>query len=217
MTIVGLPLLAGALMIMASRRIRWPTALAVALAILDVGNLRWIAWSELSALTLSEAVSIVGWVLLSGTAYCASWSAYRKTQRPLHRNRLRYWMLIMVFVLVGDGLFILSGFPYGELGTLLHWFGVALASIALLSHHLPDLSGVVRQSLKYVLLTSLTALVFAGGIFGARVAIPLLSGAQAALLGTVGVGLVLAIVYPILRRWIQQLLDRLLFGEGYDR
>jgi signal transduction histidine kinase len=191
--------------------------LVLTVGVLDGVGLQWPVWSTLSTLTLSEAVSIIGWVGLSGAAYLLSWSAYRRTQRPLHRNRLRYWMLIMVFVLVGDGLFVLLGFPYGELGTLLHWFGVALSSIVLLSHHLPDLSGVVRQTLKHVLLTFFTALVFGGGIYVARLAVPFLPGAQAALFGAAGTALVLAILYPLFRRWIQQLLDRLLFGEGYDR
>lgn len=187
------------------------------MGILDWTAFEWVAWSNVSTLALSESLSLLGWLGLSVASYLISWRAYHETQRPLHRNRLRYWMLVVAAVLAGDALFILLSFPYGELGTLLHWLGIALASVALLNYHLPDLSGIMRQMLRYVLLTLFTAATFWGGIWLAQYVLRFISSMRLALIGMAGIALLLAIFYPLLRRGLLWLLNRLLFGEGYDR
>jgi len=184
---------------------------------LDVLSVSWTGWEAISELSLSEALAVAAWVGLVAVSYLLSWNTYRKTHRPLHRNRLRYWMLTMAFVLVGDGLYVLFGFPLRELGTLLHWLGAALASIALLSHDLPDLSGVFRQILKQVLLVLVSALALIGGMGASRLLEGYLSGAYAFWLGAAALAVPLAVLFPVLHRLVQRLLERFLFGRGYDR
>jgi signal transduction histidine kinase len=174
---------------------------------LDVTGVRWPAWSRLSTMGLSSSVAVIGWVLLSAVAFLVSWNAYSRTWRPLHRNRVLY---------------ILLDYPYCALGTLMHLTGTAGAIAALLGHRLPDLSGVVRQGLRQVMLTVLTALIFVGGIVLAQYIANLLDtggrvgGLLGFLVGAVGVAVLLALSYPLLRRWMYKMLDRLLFEEGYD-
>ncbi len=198
----------------------WPAiggVLLGAMAVLDGARVEWPLWSVISSLSLATALAIIGWAGMSGAAYFVSWNTYCQMKRPLYRNRLRYWILILILILAGDSLFILLGFPYDELGTMLHWLGTALAGIALLSHHLPDLTGITRQGIRYLLLTLLTGLLFFGGIFLSQYLIQFPPFIQNIILSMAGVALLLAILYPAFRQWVQRWIDRLLFGEGYDR
>lgn len=187
------------------------------MGVLDWSGVWWPAWSAISPLNLSASVAILGWTVLSGAAYFFSWDAFRQTRRPLHRNRLRYWLLILGLVIGGDALFMAFGFPYDELGTMLHWCGAALASIALLSHHLPDLSGIARHGVRYFLLTLLTAAIFFGSIYGAQYLAQWMMLPRDVLISMGAIALLLAVLYPLIRQWIQKGLNKLLFGEGYDR
>ena len=186
-------------------------------AVLDAWSVSWFGWESISELTLSEALAVSAWVGLVAVSYLLSWDTYRKTRRPLHRNRLRYWMLTMAFIMVGDGLYVLFGFPLRELGTLLHWLGAALASIALLSHDLPDLSGVFRQILKQVLLVLVSALVLFAGMWASQLLDGYWSGAYAFWLAAAALSVLLAVLFPVLHRLVQRFLDLVLFGRGYDR
>ena len=197
----------------------WAVAGAVILAImivLDVSGARWRGWTLLSTMSLASSAGVIGWALLSGMAFVVSWSLYRKTWRPMHRNRVRYWMLAIVLLMLGNGVFVLLEYPTCALGTLLQMAGTAAAIVALLGHRLPDLAGVVRQGLKQVLLATLSVLVFAAGIALGQLFITRVRGLWGIVLGTVGVATVLALSYPTLQRWMRVLLDRLLFGERYD-
>jgi signal transduction histidine kinase len=197
----------------------WAVDGAVILAIMaavDLSRARWRAWTRLSTMSLASSVGVIGWVLLSGVAFMASWSLYRRTWRPMHRNRVRYWMLGIVLVMLGNGFFVLLDYPYCALGTVLHMLGTAAAIAALLGHHLPDLAGVVRQGLKQVLLVMLSTLVFVAGIAAAQTLITRVRGLWGIVLGTAGMAMVLALSFPTWQRWMRVMLDRLLFGERYD-
>jgi signal transduction histidine kinase len=186
------------------------------MAVLDLTGARWRAWSKLSTLGLSSSVAVIGWGLLSAVAFVVSWSVFRKTWRPLYRNRFRYWMLAIILLLFGAGLFILLDHPYSGFGVLLHMMGTAGAVVALLAHRLPDLSGVVRQLLRQIMLTVLTGVVFLLGIVAAQQAAQRIGGMLGVALGSVGVAAILALLFPVLRQGLSVMLNRLLFGEGYD-
>jgi signal transduction histidine kinase len=183
---------------------------------LDLSRVRWRAWERLSTTGLGSSAGVIGWALLSGVAFVVNWNLYRRTWRPMYRNRVRYWMLAIMLLMLGNGLFVLLDYPQCALGTVLHMVGTGAAIAALLGHRLPDLAGVVRQGLKQVLLVALSALVFAAGIGVAQILITRVHGLRGIALGTVGVAAILALSWPTARRAMQVLLDRLLFGKGYD-
>lgn len=198
----------------------WPViggVLLIAMGLLDMYGVHWPAWSSVSLLSLASALGILAWAGISGTVYFLSWQMYRHTRRPLHRNRLRYWMLILVLTISGDGLFMLFGFPYDELGTMLHWCGAALACVALLMHHLPDLTGITRHGVRYLLLTLVTALFFFGSIFFAQYISQFIFLFRDIIISMAGIALLWAVLYPLLRQGIRKVLDQFLFGEAYDR
>lgn len=191
-------------------------AILAIMVALDVSRARWRAWTQLSTMSLASSVGVIGWALLSGVAFVTSWSLYRRTWRPLHRNRVRYWLLAIILLMLGNGFFVLLDYPYCALGTVLHMAGTAAAIAALLGHRLPDLAGIVRQALKQVLLVVLSTLVLIAGIALAQTLITRVGGLWGIVLGTAGVATVLALSFPTLQGWMRVLLDRLLFGERYD-
>jgi signal transduction histidine kinase len=191
-------------------------AIWAVMLVLDLTGLQWRAWSRLSALGLSSSIAIIAWVELSAMSFFLAWRVFRRTWRPLYRNRFRYWMLAIVLLLLGTGLFILLDYPYYMLGVLLHMGGVASAVGALLAHRLPDLSGTVRQLLRHILLTLLTGLVFVLGILAAQRIARRIGGPPGMAIGVLGVAGALALSFPLLRRALGAVLNRLLFGEGYD-
>ena len=86
--------------------------------VLDLTGARWRAWSRLSTLGLSSSVAVIGWGVFSALSFVISWDVFRKTWRPLYRNRFRYWMLSILLLLFGTGLFILLDYPYCILGVI---------------------------------------------------------------------------------------------------
>jgi len=191
-------------------------AILVIMTAVDASRARWRAWTRLSTMSLASSVGLLGWVLLSGVTFVVSWGLLRRTWRPMHRNRVRYWMLAIILLMLGNGLFVLLEYPSCALGTVLHMLGTAAAIAALLGHRLPDLAGAVRQGLKQVLLVLLSTLVFVAGIAVAEICFTRVQGLWGGVLGTAGVATVLALSFPSLQRWMRVLLDRLLFGERYD-
>jgi signal transduction histidine kinase len=191
-------------------------AILVAMAGLEIRQARWRAWTDLSTMSLTSSVGVFGWALLSGVAFVTSWRLYRRTRRPLHRNRARYWTAAIVLLMQGNGFFVLLDYPTCAVGTVLHMLGTAAAIAALLGHRLPDLGGIVRQGLKQALLVALSTLVFLAGIALGEVLITRVGGLWGIALGTVGVASILALSFPAMQRWMRVLLDRLLFGERYD-
>jgi signal transduction histidine kinase len=191
-------------------------AILVVMAALDLSGARWHAWTELLTMSLASSVGVVGWVLLCGVALLVSVRLLRQTRRPLHRNRVRYWLLAIVLLTLGNGFFVVLDYPTCAVGTVLHMAGTAMAIVALLGHRLPDLASVVRQGLKQVLLVMLSVLIFAAGIAVAQILIAYVPGTWGIVLGTAGVSTLLAFSYPTLQRGMRLLLDRLLFGERYD-
>jgi hypothetical protein len=83
----------------------------LAMIVLDLTGARWQAWSRLSTLGLSSSVAVIGWGGFSTISFVISWDLFRKTWRPLYRNRFRYWMLSILLLLFGTGLFILLDYP----------------------------------------------------------------------------------------------------------
>ena len=74
----------------------------------------------------------------------------------------------------------------------------------------------MRQFLRQLSLTVLTSLVFVLGIWGAWYVAQRVPGLLGIVLGSASVAVVLALSFPLLRQWLGEMLNRLLFGEGYD-
>jgi hypothetical protein len=64
--------------------------------VLWVGN-RWIIQRQ----RLGFSTLVFGWGVFMGGATLLTARAYRRTQQPLHRNRITYWPLALGFTVAG--------------------------------------------------------------------------------------------------------------------
>ncbi|HSH02258.1 MAG TPA: ATP-binding protein [Anaerolineae bacterium] len=102
----------------------------------------------------------IAWLLQLTSSAVITYYAYQATsQRPLHRNRLAYWALIIgITLLAGTFIFFNQLF----LGTLFHLLITLLITYAMLVHDLYDLRQISRQVLTIFLIAVVTGLLFIG-------------------------------------------------------
>ncbi|MCJ7432581.1 MAG: GAF domain-containing protein, partial [Anaerolineales bacterium] len=156
--------------------------------------------------------SALGWAVFIFGAARVIYNAYRQTRQPLYRNRLSYWTLIFIFVLIND-LMIFSGAPMT--GNLLRLAVAIIAAYVILTHHIPDLRQIIRIGMIY-LITLLLIVVFyvAAFLFSQSVLSdaskfnPMLTGAAIALL--------LAVIFTPLFSLVRKLVYNWLNVDQYD-
>jgi len=171
--------------------------------------------------TFEEAINtvrIVGWLSFSISGLALTVADYLRTQRPLHRNRILFWLIALLLTQTGEGVTLIppGALDPQQIGLTIRLFGVMLASYALLSYHLPNLRSMVRGVSAAVLLTLvsgalyLVSFVLFQSVVASRLS-PALTLASAA-----GVALALAVVQQPMLRLIRSLLDRFLYRQQYD-
>ncbi|MFW6136097.1 MAG: GAF domain-containing sensor histidine kinase [Chloroflexota bacterium] len=161
---------------------------------------------------LTTIAAAVGWGLFVLRAGILTIRSYRQTRGPLHRNRLRFWFLVVAVSAV-TGALICGGRDLSAAG--LHLLGLVVAAYALLRHDLLDLLHTIRQTLGYLIVTLVTAAIYASGFLIAPLffhSYPAYSPVLAALIAA----LVLAAVIGPLQRGTQWLAYRLISGRPYD-
>ena len=150
--------------------------------------------------------SALGWaVFMVGTARVI-YITYRQTHQPLYRNRLSYWYLIFIFVLVND-LTIFFRVPLP--GNLLRLAVAIIAAYVILTHHIPDLRQIIRIGLVYsitlllIVVFYVAAFLFSQSAFsGAPKFNPMLVGAVIALLLAVIFTPLLSLVRKVVHSWL---------------
>jgi signal transduction histidine kinase len=154
----------------------------------------------------------VGWGLPLAAAVLFTIQTFRRTKRPLHRNRILYWWPVLVLSIIG-GAFVLAW--HETLGSGLWLLGALVAAYAVVTHHLPDVRRTARRVVSYLFSTLLTVAIYTAGFATLQYLFedspgysPLLAGAAMAL--------ILAVLFQPLLRLVQRLVTRLIFGSGYD-
>lgn len=161
---------------------------------------------------LTAIAAAVGWGLLVFRAASLTLRPYRQTRRPLHRNRLRFWLLVVtVNVLTGSLIFGGRALYAGAL----HAVGLVVAAYALLTHDLPDIIHAIRQALSYLIVTLVMALIYAAGFLVAPVVFHSYPS-YSPVLGAVAVAVTLAVAIGPLLKGAEQLINRLISGPSYD-
>jgi len=160
-------------------------------------------------------VLLTGWVGFTGAALILAVWDYIRVQRPLHRNRILYWLVAVLLIGAGEGLTMLPGEIMTQAGASVRMLGILVMGYAMLSYYLPSVRNVVRQSVSVVL----TTLVIAGLVLGSFLLLQSLLHSLPSsyvLVSAVIMSILLSIVVQPLRRTAANLIDRFLFGEGYD-
>ena len=147
---------------------------------------------------------LLGWLIFMVSALAAVRTAYRKSNQPLYRNRLTYW-LPFFFLIAANDILIFSN--HALPGNPLRLAAAFLMGYVVLTHDMPDVRQITRSALIYVINTLLiVAFYIAGSAFSQTIfrAVP---NYNPLLIGAV-IALVLAILFTplvgIVRRWVDR-------------
>lgn len=165
---------------------------------------------------VAKVTRVVLWTVALGSAALAVLLAYKRQTSPLHRNRLRYWTVIVAFLVVSEGMSLTAGFAAAVATRVSGWVAAGLATYVILQVHPPDLKTVARQALRFLTLTVMLSLVFFGVLVSVqRVRWPTLTQRDSLLLTGI-IAMVMAILLPRLSNLSTGVLNRLIFGADYD-
>ncbi len=161
-------------------------------------SLRWVIWGSFSL----SAVVMTTW-------------EYVRTWRPLHRNRILYWLIALLLIIVGEGATLTLRPDYEQPGLAVRMAGALVMTFVLARHELPSLRNMVRKSLAAVLVTLVTGGMYLLAFWLVRPSLAVFDQTWSlVLLGLVA--LLLAVLTPPLRHWTQEVLDKVLLGGRYD-
>jgi len=170
---------------------------------------------RLASPEITRTLVMMNWGGFTGGAVALAVWDYVRIQRPLHRNRILYWLVAVMLVSVGEGLTFPPDVTQLQIGAVVRMLGAAMMAYAMLSYHLPSVRNAIRQGVAALLTTLLVALIFFGGFFFLRSMTDSLSG-NAIYAGAGLLAVALAIAYQPLRRLIHNWVDKFLLGASYD-
>jgi signal transduction histidine kinase len=196
----------------------WWAVGAIWIVVAVVLNEDWLALSRSSGFgtvlyqPLGFGTLVFGWGGFIGGATLLTSRVHHRQLLPLHRNRIKYWLLALAFTTTGAALFFAS---QEALASGFHLLGALCASYVVLSHRLLDMRQMVRQMLSYVLATLLGMAVYAGALVLAQRLFWGLPGFTSLLAGAT-IALVLAVLFNPLLGLLQRLVNLVTAGRTYD-
>jgi len=161
-------------------------------------------------------IALIGgsWVFFVGHSAFDLWREYRRAKDSLHRERIRYLLLVVLVIAIGalTNATVLQHYP---VDIACNAIGAFLITYAILRHQLLDITLVVRKGLLY----SVPTVIIGTGYFlmislAARI-VHDTSGPQFFLL-SFAAALVTALVAEPLRNRVQLWIDSIFFRERYD-
>ncbi len=163
----------------------------------------------------TNAVMLIGWGGFTGGAVALTVWDYIRIQRPLHRNRILYWLLAIALVGVGEGLTISPVEITAQIGAFTRLLGILLMTYAMLSYYLPSVRTVAGHSIAAIVSTLVTASLFLASFWLLRWLVGFMPN-NMALVSAAIMAVLLTILMTPLRVSTINLVDKLLMGSGYD-
>ncbi len=174
--------------------------------------------------TALDAVRFVGWAGFIIGSVALTMLEYVRLRRPLHRNRVLYWLVALILIASGEALHHFGKENVSQFGLPLRLLGATMMTYAIVTYSLPDLKSVGRRTLLQISVTLVRAFLFLAAIVGAVAVFqflrhePLDQGPFP--WSIIGVGAVAALILAVVQMPIQNTVsgvaERLLFGPGYD-
>ncbi len=174
-------------------------------------------WWLVAGQGLSFSFSLVGWVVFALAAAVVTAIGYMRVSQPLHRNRIAYWFLTLLFTVAGGGeAFIAVADPrYAPWAGALYMLGLLSAAYSVTTIRFVDVRQVVRGFVRYLVGTALAVALYTAAFLLADYLFQAVPGYNPVLIG-VALALLMAIVFVPLLRLVQRWLGRLLSGAGYN-
>lgn len=174
-----------------------------------VGALLWIA---LVVVLQNGLLTFLTWVAFIGLSAWAYVRALRQMRQPLHRNRLVFWLPVLVLAIANDALII-----YGRetQGGYLRLGAAMLMAYVVLRHHIPDTRDLTRQFLIYITTTFVTMSLYIAGFLAANYAFAEMPGYSTLFVGA-GLAAFISLIFAPLFGAIRSLVNRLFKLQSYD-
>ncbi len=171
-----------------------------------------------------DFLRLVGWIGFLVGSIAMTTAGYVRLRRPLHRNRVLYWLVALILIALGEALHYSGNGAVGQFGLPLRLLGAMMMAYSIVTYSLPDLKSVGRRTLLQVSVTLVRAFLFLAAIVGAVAVFQLLGrktlNADPFPWLIIVVGAVAALIFAVLQTPIQNVVagvaERLLFGPGYD-
>ena len=165
-----------------------------------------------------DTVRIIGWLSFSISALALTVADYLRTQRPLHRNRIMFWLIALLLTQVGEGLTLIPprALDPQQIGLVIRLLGAIMASYAISSYHLPNLRSIVRGVSATALLTLVAGVLYLVSFVLFQFVVTSQLGPALTLASAAGIALVLAVIQQPMLRIIRDVLDRFLYRQPYD-
>lgn len=194
---------------------------AVAIVVVERGVLSGLRIRTDAVLSF---LRLVGWIGFIAGSVVVTALEYFRLRRPLHRNRVLYWLVALMVVALGEGLHYSLNEGVAKLGLPLRLVGAMMMTYAITTYSLPDLKSVGRRTILVVIVTVVRTILYLSAITGAVLTYQFVRRASLderqelwlAIAGGVGVSLLLAVLQAPVQKIIVGAAERLLFGLGYD-
>lgn len=161
---------------------------------------------------LALGIAALVWTIYLGASIIFSRDAYIHTTQPLHRNRLLYWFLAIIFFTITSLSFFFGGPVVGGFLRLLAAGG--LTSI-IVNHRLPDVRRNARQALTYALISLVSAIAYVLVITVLEVGLRSVYGTNDWLIFAVTVLFVAVLLQPLIQL-LQRVAVQRRLGTPYD-
>jgi hypothetical protein len=167
----------------------------------------WLGWSVWGLLALSVVAGGVSLVLRF------------KRSRGTYRQQMKWLALAAVLVGLAFAALVATG---GEVLVIAVVTAAAIlllpvaVGIAILRHRLYDIDLIINRTLVYLSLTTVLALVYAGGVVGAGSLVREVTGQERSNLVVAASTLVVAALFRPVRTRVQSFIDRRFYRRKYD-
>ncbi len=154
---------------------------------------------------------LAGWSVLISRTAVITLQAHRNTdRRPLHRNRIRYWVLIILFSAMADVAALTNALL---LSTILRFVAAILAAYASLTYRLIDIRYIIDRTTSQLLAAIIVGLVYGLGfvyIWRAN------TGGMSPILAGAGLTMLLVLFFQPLQKGLQQIVEYFSAENDYD-
>ncbi|GAB4579453.1 MAG: hypothetical protein Fur0022_21910 [Anaerolineales bacterium] len=161
---------------------------------------------------LLTSVSVVVWIVLMLLIVSIIVKNYQLKNNPLHRNRLSYWAITIIFVALGNLTYLLNA---SALGNIFFWLAAFNTVYVVITHRHPDIRLGILHALSYLMTTVLVVVIYTLVYMTVQFIFQERLGSSPLTAGVV-MALVLAIVFRPLFAQIQKNIELVLGQEDSD-
>lgn len=171
--------------------------------------------SDAAAARSVTMIAQVGWLVFSCLVIILSARWTLRAPLAFYRNRGIYWLGLLGPLLAGQALALVQD-RWGEIVLVPHFLGTTGVTICALANYLPNIKSFLRSVASNMVLAVATALLYALGLVIIQPLFWMGAGLHVPVIGATVVAIVLGLIHHPFHRLIGRIVNRLLWGKGYD-